>query len=156
MKFDFTPIVSKKKQSVRKDTYSQGKYSVVGKEYEGIVCISLDGNYYVRIEDQTYNIISENYNTENVSKVYLQKLDSNGQRILLIRSLLVNKKISNVYLPFAPGIYVIGDIVVNNYTKEIMFNIKKILHDDKDNGCHQALKFYQDNYDIIQKALKAK
>ena len=37
-----------------------------------------------------------------------------------------------------------------------MFDIKKIIHDHRDNDCHQALQFYRDNYDVIQKVLNTK
>lgn len=154
--FDFTPIVSKKKETIRKDNYTNGKYSVAVKNVEGVVCINLEANYYVQIEEDKYDIIAENYDTKGFAEVYPQRLDNNGQRILLIRSLLINKPIVKQYLPFAPGICVSGDIVVNNYTTKYMFNIKKVMHDYRDNDCKAALQFYQDNYETIQNAIKAK
>ena len=154
--FDFTPIVSKKKEIIRKDNYTDGKYSIALKNVEGVVCIDLEGNYYIQIEENKYSIVEENYNTKGYAEVYPQKLDNNGQRILLIRSLLINKHLTKHYLPFAPGICVSGNVVVNNYTTKYMFYIKKIMHDYRDNDCRAALQFYQDNYETIQNAIKAK
>lgn len=154
--FDFFKVTVKKERTVKKENSELGKYSVIQKNVDGIIHISIEGNYYVKIYDKTYSIISENYDCNNMPYVYAQQLDENGHRMLMVRADVNANKLPKQYLPFAPGIKVYGNIVLNNFNKIEMFKIKKICYDEHTNEGLEALQFYKNNYAIIQNAIKTK
>ena len=153
--FDFFKVTIKKERIVKKNN-TDNKYSIIQKNLDGIVHIDIEANYYVKIFDKTYPIISENYDCKDIPEVYAQCLDENGHRMLWIRTNVNPQSLPKQYLPFAPGIKVVGHIVLNNYTKQKMFKIKKICYDEHTNEGYDALKFYQNNYDIIQSIIHNK
>lgn len=153
--FDFFKVTTKKERVVKKNS-TDGKYSVIQKNLDGIVHIDIEANYYVKVFDKTYPIISENYDCKNIPEVYAQGLDEKGHRMLWIRNNINSQSLPKQYLPFAPGIKVYGNIVLNNYTKQEMFKIKKICYDEHTNEGYDALKFYKDNYDTIHPIIRSK
>ena len=154
--FSFFEVTVKKERTVKKESSDTGKYTIIQKNIDGIVHISIEGNYYVKVFDKTYNITSENYTCEGMPYVYAQQLDVNGHRMMLSRADVNANKLPKQYLPFAPGIKVYGNIVKNNYTTEIMFKIKKICYDEHTNEGLDALQFYKKNYEVIQAGIKSK
>lgn len=155
-KFDFFNVKIKKERTIQKSNIADGKYSILEKNIYGIVHIDLEANYYVKICNKNYPIISENYDTKNIPEIFAQELDKNGHRKLIIRNNSNLQKLPVQYLPFAPGIKVCGNIVLNNYNKLTMFKIKKIEYDEHTKEGLEALKFYKENYNVIQSILKDK
>lgn len=153
--FDFS--ISKRKEVKSKKSYNTSESSIIEQLVRGVVCITLDACYKVKVDDIYYSIMSKNFSCKGVSKVYRQLLDKNKQRVLYVR--LDDNKCElghNLYLPFAPGCIVIGNILEHRLTKTRVFNIKKVLIDYDDIESQKAIKFYRDNYDIIQEKLISK
>ena len=153
--FDFFKVTTKKERVVKKNN-TDGKYSIIQKNLNCIVHIDIEANYYIKVVDKNYPIIPENYDCKDVPEIYAQCLDENGHRMLWIRNNVNPQSLPKQYIPFAPGIKVIGNIVLNNYTKQEMFKIKKICYDEHTNEGLEALQFYKNNYAIIQNAIKNK
>lgn len=150
--FDFS--ISKRKEVKSKKTYTTSEYSILESSVTGVVYITLDACYNVKVNDINYSIMSKNFSCKGVSKVYRQLLDNNKQRVLYVR--LDDNKCElghNLYLPFAPGCVVIGNILEHTKFKYKIFDIKKVLIDYDNVESQEAIKFYRDNYDVIQEKL---
>lgn len=148
--FDFTPI--KKKSGERKGSNGNSKYEVLLKDIKGVVFIDINANYFVKVNNTSYNIITENYNCGGVANVYLQQLDNNLQRVLYIRHEEYKPNLDTQhYLPFTAGCCVTGHIVKNKLNNVSQFNIKKVYIDYNDTEAQKAIKFYRENYIEISK-----
>ena len=148
--FSFTPV--KKEIKVAKKKSVENNIEVLSKEAIGIVFIDINGDYTVKVNSENYKIHKDCYNTQNVPKIYLQRLSKDGYREIFVRPLDFAPKTDNKhYLPFTVGCEVIGKIIKNKITFETYFYINEcnIIHNDPD--AKQALQFYKDNYDTIQK-----
>lgn len=153
--FDFNPIVIKPKEHNHKTNYVSGKYEIIQKDLTGVVTITLDAEYYVKVYNKLYRIIPENHNCEGIENVYPQILDEHKHRVLVVRTeLLKRTKLPKIYKPFAPGVYVKGNVIKNNITHEEMFHIKKVYIERSDIDAVTALKFFRNNYEKISNALR--
>lgn len=146
--FSFSPKVVVPRG--RKSEYKHiSKYTIETKSVYGVVCIKLNKIHYIQTTELgEVPIHPDSFNTEGVRIVYPKKL-LNGRVYCLIRDPFYGlAKVSNS-LPFAPGCYVLGDIVFNNIIKQRFFKIKKIWDSTGTEACKQARKFYIDNYEVI-------
>lgn len=149
--FSFTPVkkeikVAKHKKSVD-DTIE-----VLVKNLTGIVFIDINGDYSVKVNGNNYNIHKDCYNTQGVSKIYLQRLSKDGYREIFVRPLdFAPKTDEKHYLPFTVGCEVCGKLIKNKITSEVYFYINEVNMIHNDIEAKQALQFYKDNYDTIQK-----
>ncbi len=150
--FDFSLV--KKESNNRKTSNNINKYEVVEKNVMGVVHIDINANYYVKINNRYYNINSECYSCKGKNMIYAQGYDDK-HRVCIIRSPGEYTECNhNLYLPFAPGCIVSGDIIKQNGTK--VFLIKKVWTDLLDNDSHEALNFYREHYKEINQIIKKK
>lgn len=131
---------------------SSNKYEIVEEDIEGIVVIDLNANYSVKVNNITFNIVPECFKIKKKKNIY-HKL-YNG-RLLYIR-LDTNRKLNEAYwCPFAPGCIVNGNIVKDKINK-LYFRIKDIYTDNFNESANEALKFYIDNIEEINKNMRIK
>lgn len=145
--FNFSIV---KNESNKRKTYNNTKkYEVVKKDVVGVVWIDINANYYIKVNNKFYNINSECYSCKGKDMIYAQGYDDKN-RICIIRS--PEKCIEcnhNLYLPFAPGCIVSGDIIINNPLTAKIFNIKEVWIDINNDDAHEALAFYKEHYKEI-------
>lgn len=145
--FNFSVV---NKESNKRKTYNNTKkYEVVEKDLVGVVWIDINANYYIKVNNKFYNINSECYSCKGKTMIYAQGYDDKN-RICIIRS--PEKCIEcnhNLYLPFAPGCIVSGDIIINNPLTAKIFNIKEVWIDINNDDAHEALAFYKEHYKEI-------
>lgn len=145
--FDFSLV--KKEVNKRKTSNNTNKYEVVEKNVVGIVWIDINANYYIKIGNKFYNINADCYSCKGRDIVYAQGFDDK-RRVCIIRNpgeyIECNH---NLYLPFAPGCIVSGDIIINHPLTSKIFNIKKIWIELNNNDAHEALAFYKEHYKEI-------
>lgn len=145
--FDFSVV--KKESNKRKTSNNIKKYEVVEKDVVGIVWIDINANYYVKINDKHYNIDTECYSCKGKDKVYAQGID-NKQRICIIRNIDEYVECNpNLYLPFASGCIVSGNIIINRFSNSKVFYIKKTWTNFDNDDAHEALSFYKEHYKEI-------
>lgn len=145
--FDFSLV--KKESNKRKTSNNINKYDVVEKNVIGVVHIDINANYYVKINDRYYNINSECYSCKGKNMIYAQGYDDK-RRICIIHSPGEYTECNhNLYLPFAPGCIVSGDIIINHPLTAKIFNIKKVWIDFNNDDAHEALAFYKEHYKEI-------
>lgn len=143
--FDFT--ISKKSKGKNKIT-KNNTYSIVSKNINGVVTININGNYFVKVDTTEYSIIPESYSCKNRILIFFKILSDINQRILWIRNIDNLQELNtDVYLPFAPGVCVKGDILKIN--SKLMFRINKVYIDYNNDEANVALKFWKDNYKLI-------
>lgn len=118
---------------------------------EGIVNITIDGIYKVKVNKFIYDIHKDCYSCKGITNIYKQELDKHLQRILYVRDVGYCEECNPLhYLPFTVGCNVIGDIISIN-DKEY-FCIKKVFLDFSNNEAHNALEFYKNNYKVINQS----
>ena len=146
--FSFSSTKKKNKTNVVR----QNKYTILIKGLEGIVCINNEGKYIVRSNNTLYNIKPENYSCVGHSRIYKQDV-SKAERICWIRTDKYVDYSPKKWLPFAPGVIVIGDIVKHNISNREMFNIKKVLFEVFTNESFDAFQYFKSNFDKYLKHL---
>lgn len=146
----FSLSVQKKEQ--KKKNNNTIKYQIIEKDVQGIVNITLSARYIIKVKDIKYHITKESYSCKNKNNIYHQ-LCGNNSRICYIR--YVDKKYecnSKLWLPFAPGCIVKGNIIQGQFEK--LFAIKKVWIDPDNIDAHNAFQFFKENYDIISEQIK--
>lgn len=135
------------KESVRRVSSSDGKYTNVLTGLIGVVCITKTFTYFVEVNGSRYPIIPENYDCEFVNEIYEQQLTDHFKRIKHIR-LEGNRVKANPlhYLPFAPGLVCTGKVVKDKYTNNTYFKIKKVVVDPNNEDAKRAFRYYKENY----------
>lgn len=144
--FNFS--LPKKENKARKTSNHTNRCEVVEKNIVGVVWIDEFANFTVRVcKNFIFDIHPDCYSCKGKEKIYALKLDDN-RRCCIIRNIDECFECnSNLYLPFAPGCVVSGDIVINGFTKQ--FYIKKCWVELENDDAHTALVYYRNNYNTI-------
>lgn len=138
--FSFTPVVKKGVENKPKTSNN------IRVDVRGIVVIDLNGIYTVKVDNDNYPISSKNFSCKGKMVVYSQTLTKLSGRLVYIRTEDNAVELpKNAYLPFCVGALVSGNIIVGN-----IFDIKKVAIDNKNPDAIEAMRFYRNNYEIIQ------
>jgi len=146
-----------KLKTTRKNVAKSSRVEVKAKGVKGVVFISADATYYVIVDGCKYNILSDCYSCKNKCRIYFQISYDNLHMICYIRD--KDKAIeqnTNYWLPFAPACVVIGDIVIDKFTKLSKFRISKCYSDYDDPDTNYARDYYRQHIAEINKAIKEK
>lgn len=143
--FSFKPTVKTKRTTTVK---RQQEYTIVEKKIIGLCCITLEGHYYVVTHNGNLDFTKKSYTTKT-KRLYCQQL-INKKLLLCISAFNQEKYIKEHFLPFAPSIYMRGNIVKHNISGKLYFDLIKTL-DIKTEGSKEQFLFYKQNYDIIHK-----
>lgn len=149
MIFDFSIFEKKKKTNTQKTNIKL--YNVVIKNVYCIATIDINGVYKAMDinTSETYLFTSSSYKIKT-NQYYSQQLIDNKR--LGVITLDKNKKFLSpwLYLPFAPGVGLIGNIVKSEINGELMFDLNKTFTMPKDNElARKAFIFYRENYTEI-------
>lgn len=141
---DLTPYLdtNKKKRSIKNKSSNKN----IQKNVTMICEININGNYFVTNEEGTihYPFTDRSYKAI-CSKSYAIELVK-GKR-LRYKS-LKETKCPKGYLPFAPGVGVLGDIITLE-NKTCVFDFKQTTDIDSDKA-KECFLFYRNNYDEIR------
>lgn len=143
--FSFKPTVKTKKTSTVK---KQQEYTITEKKIIGLCCINLEGHYYVVTHIGNLDFTKKSFNVKT-KKLYSQQL-INRRLLLCINAFTQEKYIKEHFLPFAPSIYLRGNIVKHNVSGKLYFDFISTLN-VKTDGSKEQFLFYKQNYDIIHK-----
>lgn len=143
--FNFNPVKSKKTNRIKKIIDSE----IVEKHVEGVVCIKLDGSFYVLVDKAyVYKIYIDNYSCKNKEQVFSLQLDSKTKTRICYLRIENRQALSNkCYLPFAPGCCVKGNIIKKGCN--IYFDIKKVFINNEFDYAKEAFNFFKNNYEEI-------
>ena len=140
---DLTPYLetNKKKRTSKPKTNSNIKKNVP------MICeININGNYFATNEEGTvhYPLTKNSYKVP-CHKFYAIELYK-GKRLEC--KTLKDNKCSKGYLPFAPGIGILGDIITLE-DKTCVFDFKELVEIES-NKAKECFLFYRNNYDEIR------
>lgn len=149
---NFNFAIINKKESENKKVKTN--YETLRKDVEGVIFIDINGEYTVAVEKDKYKLTKESYSSKGKTIVYAQGFDSK-RRLRHIRNSGEKYETNPLFwLPFHAGVLVRGNIV--KHLGNTVFNIKKILHDTKNELCDKAFSFYKENYKEINKNIITK
>jgi len=149
--FDFSKKTVSRSSTgkLRGSTDNRNTYKIVKKDVLGVVGITLDSSFFVIYEDTKYPIARISYKCGKRKTVYSRFLDDNKKRIKYIREL--DRRFDNIihYLPFAPGVIVKGNLVIDNLLNKLVFRIKKVDVDWDNKEATKQLEFFRQFYNTI-------
>lgn len=139
---NLTPFIDNKKKRTAKPPINKN----IQKNVTMICEININGNYFATDElgEVHYPFTKESYKVP-CSILYAIELYK-GKR--LERRTLKETVCTKGYIPFAPGIGVVGDVITLN-DKSKVFNFKKIIELNSDKA-RECFLFYRDNYNEIR------
>lgn len=125
---------------------------IIEHNIEGIVCIRLDGKFYINYNKELYKIYPECYNCKDKGTIYSLQINNN-RRLQYIRSENKQELSHKVFLPFAPGCVIKGNLIKDK--NNIYVKIKKVFIDNDIDLAKHEWQFYKINYEqIMQERLK--
>lgn len=154
--FDFTAF-NHKKQS--KTSYKpKSDFTIVERNVIAVAIITPDANYLaVNLNTgEAFNITSKSYKLKT-NICYSQQLVDNKR----IKAIKIDDICSwdnpHLYLPFAPGVGLYGNIIKSNLNNSLWFDLKKSVSLPKENELSKkAFLFYREHYEEIYVKLKEK
>ena len=156
MTFNFSVPIKKQKSSNKK--LAVKLYTTITKNIYCVATIDIDGNYRA-VDINTGNsfiITSRSYHLKT-NQYYCQQLIDNKR--LGIITLDKKEKFDRpwLYLPFAPGVGMVGNIVESNVNSVKMFDLNKTFIMPKTNPLSkEAFIYYKENYKEIYNKILTK
>ena len=105
----FNPNIWHKKKSEKTTS------KIVAEDVEGLICVNSDGKYTVLVDNKTYELSNDSYDTKNKKIVYCRFLDKYNHRIKIIRDYNRIRLDSRFYIPFTAGLKCRGNIIARNF-----------------------------------------
>ncbi len=146
IKLNLTPFIGNDKPTKTRSIKKKNTNVVESKE---LICeVNINGFYFATDYEGTVHYpLTENSYSLNCKIHYAKELYK-GTRLQY--TLLENKKCGRGYLPFAPGVGLIGDIIKLN-DGSLAFDVKKTFECASDNNkANECFLFYKTNYNEIR------
>lgn len=117
--------------------------TIITKNVIGVIHIRVDGSYYMKYEELSYNLTKESFDCKNREVLYYKNI-LEGNRLRIIKLQKYDKTSLNAYLPFAPGVIVKGNLVKVN--QDIEFDLKETINFDENfkDESKKAFIYYRD------------
>lgn len=150
--FDFSLPKKKEKRKTAKNTL---RSKILEKNVQGVVWIDDKGELTIKVvPDKRYKIHLDSYSCKGKKNIYARRLE-NRRVVCIIRNIGEYFECNHdIFLPFAVGSIVSGNIVQIGFNKQFVIN--KCWTDLNNDDAHFALEYYRDNYDTIITALENK
>ena len=150
--FDFSLPKKKEKRKTSKNTL---RSKILEKNVQGVVWIDDKGELTIKVvPDKRYKIHLDSYSCKGKRNIYARRLE-NRRVVCIIRNVEEYFECNHdVFLPFAVGSIVSGNIVQIGFSQQFVIN--KCWSDLNNEDAHLALEYYRDNYDTIINALENK
>lgn len=150
--FDFSLPKKKEKRKTSKNIL---RSKILEKNVQGVVWIDDKGELTIKVvPDKRYKIHLDSYSCKGKRNIYARRLE-NRRVVCIIRNVEEYFECNHdVFLPFAVGSIVSGNIVQIGFNQQFVIN--KCWSDLNNEDAHLALEYYRDNYDTIINALENK
>lgn len=149
--FNFVAIKKKDKAKAK-----SSKNEIITRKVSGVVFINLNGDYYVKVANEDYNITPESYSVKGKQIIYRRGYDL-PTNLVYVRTLDNLIELNPLFwTPFGAGCIVYGDTIVNKLINSKTFVVKKIEVDYSDEIAHEARLFYKEHYKEINDNIKKK
>ena len=156
MIFDFSVPVKKQKSNNKKVNIKL--YTIITKNVYCIATIDIDGNYRaLNINTgESFIITSRSYHLKT-NQYYSQQLIDDKRLGVITLDKKENFNRPWLYLPFAPGVGMVGNIVKSDINSTIMFDLNKTFVMPKNNSLSkEAFIYYKNNYKEIYSKILTK
>lgn len=144
IKFNFNP----NKIKIKNNKIIIPKRIILHKKIKGVINITIKGDYFISTEQGNYKFTNESYIIKPNKSFYAQQL-VDSKRVCIKEINSKRTSVKGLYLPFAPGIIGIGNIVKDCKTNLILFELKKTEIDKNNLEAKEALKYFREHYDEI-------
>lgn len=124
------------------------EFEIIHKKITGLCCINLNGQYYVKTEFGDIPFTKSSYK-KSTKRLYSQQL-VNKRNVLCVPLEEKDKYCPEFFLPFAPSIYLEGNIIKYIASDKLYFDLINSL-DYKDEDSKEQFLFYKENYNEIHK-----
>ena len=154
MHFDFSVPIKKQRNHTQKVKLSL--YDTLIKNVYCIATINSDGTYYaLDIESGDSFLLTSRSYCVRTTQYYAQQLVNNKRIEVITLTKIKEFNAPWLYLPFAPGVGMLGNIVKSKFSDGLMFDLTKTFKMPKDNElAREAFLFYRENYaEIYQNIL---
>ena len=148
-------LFDKKRREKRLSSGIKSTYRIISKNVTGICHISIEGRYFVCTNDGTYKFTDDSYIIKKNKPFYCQQI-IDGKRVQIQELGTLHISNERTYLPFAPGIVCVGDIVYNETYKLTLFRLKDTYIDNSSDIAKDAWYFFKDNYETIRNNIEKK
>lgn len=151
MHFDFTVIA--KKQKRQSQSVKINIYEVVEKNVYCVAGINSDGLYHAVniLTGEHYVITSKSYQLKTKTYYSQQLIDNKRLQVSTLKT-IKNFNCPWLYLPFAPGVGLIGNIVRSKYSNQdvLLFDLQKTFDVPKEHPLYiSEFLYFRDNYSSI-------
>lgn len=151
MEFKFSIKTSKSKRQRKQPSL----YTKIEKNVEGVCYVDIDGTFVCIYNSKIYNFTKASYKLYN-GVLYCTQL-SEGKLLKTIRLDDINKGAykPSYMMPFMAGVICKGNIIKNNITNEVQFELQTTRTDWKNETCKRYFLFYKENYNTIINKIRA-
>lgn len=147
-------LFNKKQKEKRLSSKTKSVYRIIKKDITGICHITIEGKYFIICEDGiSYKFTDDSYIIKKGKPFYSQQI-INNKRTQIKELGKVRISDEKTYLPFAPGIICIGNIVYNETYKLTLFKLKNTYIDNSSQIAKDAWYFFRDNYNTIRENIE--
>lgn len=156
MHFDFSVPVKKQRNPTQK--VKLNLYETVVKNVYCVATIDINGMYYALDinSGDSFLLTSRSYCVKT-TQFYSQQLVNNKRLEVITLNKVKEFTTPWLYLPFAPGVGMLGNIVKSKFSKGLMFDLTKTFNMPKTNEiARDAFLFFRDNYDTIYQNILTK
>ena len=145
MEFKFAIKVAKPKRKPKQKSI----YTRIEKNVEGVCYVDIEGHFACICNNKIYFFTKQSYKLYN-GNLYCTQLVEN-KLLKTIRLSDINKDAykPSYMMPFMAGVICKGDIIKNNITSEISFDLKTTRTDWKNELAKRYFLFYKENYNTI-------
>lgn len=127
--------------------------SIISKNVEGICYVDISGYFVCICDDKIYNFTKESYKLYNGNLYSTQLIDNKLLKTIRLEDIPKGCYKPSYMMPFMAGVICKGDIVKNNITNELQFNLKRTWTDWKNEQAKNYFRFYKNNYENIRAKL---
>lgn len=133
----------------KKATKQPSLFSKIEKNVEGVCYVDIDANFVCIYNSKIYKFTKSSYKLYNGNLYSTQLLDNKLLKTVRLEDINKGAYKPSYMMPFMAGVICKGDIIRNNITKELLFELKTTRTDWKNELAKKYFLFYRNNYNTI-------
>lgn len=145
MEFKFAIKVAKPKRAPKQKSI----YTRIEKNVEGVCYVDIEGHFACICNNKIYFFTKQSYKLYNGNLYCTQLLENKLLKTIRLSDINKGAYKPSYMMPFMAGVICKGDIIKNNITSEISFDLKTTRTDWKNELAKRYFLFYKENYNTI-------
>ena len=152
MEFKFAIKIAKPKRAPKQKSI----YTRIEKNVEGVCYVDIEGHFACICNNKIYLFTKQSYKLYNGNLYCTQLLENKLLKTIRLSDINKDAYKPSYMMPFMAGVICKGDIIKNNITSEILFDLKTTRTDWKNELAKRYFLFYKENYNIIINKIREK